>query len=337
MNAGPARVLAGIDLGTLTCRLLIATVTADGALTERYSDRRVLRLGEGFALHRRLSQAAITRVIAALRDWRRELEAFGVERDSAVATSAVREASNREEFLQRARLEAGFEVEVLTGEEEARRTMLGIRSGLPTRLGTVLGLDIGGGSTEFILHRSEGSARDASQVHSRVYSRVYSRVFSMDVGVVRLTEELFAHDPPGPEELGAARDSIQAGADQAKRHLGERGEVTLVGTAGTVTTLAAMAQGLPEYDSARIHNYVLSLSTICELEDALVRRSTVQRRGMPGLEPGREDVILAGTLILRGIMEAFGLSTCLVSDLGLREGIVLHLAQQIRSGVSGPR
>ncbi len=333
MNAGPATVLAGIDLGTLTCRLLIATVTADGALTDRYSDRRVLRLGEGFALHRRLSQAAITRVIAALRDWRRELEAFGVERDSAVATSAVREASNREEFLQRARLEVGFEVEVLTGEEEARRTMLGIRSGLPTRPGPVLGLDIGGGSTEFILHRSEGSARDASQVHSRVYSRV----FSMDVGVVRLTEELFAHDPPGPEELGAARESIQAGADRAKRHLDEPGEVTLVGTAGTVTTLAAMAQRLPEYDSARIHNYVLSLSTICELEDALVRRSTVQRRGMPGLEPGREDVILAGTLILRGIMEVFGLSTCLVSDLGLREGIVLHLAQQmgLGSGVSG--
>ena len=313
MQAGSGRVLAGIDLGTLTCRLLVARVAGDGALTELHSDRRVLRLGEGFALNRRLSQAAMTRVIEVLQDWHRGLANFGVEHVAAVATSAVREAENREEFLQRARGEAGLEVDVLTGEEEARRTMLGIRSGLPARLGAVLGFDIGGGSTEFMLHRSDGSAR----------------IHSLELGVVRLTEEFLAHDPPLSEELKRARDSIHAGAGRAKRSLGDLGEVTLVGTAGTITTLAAMAQRLATYEAARIHNFVLALSTIRDLEGELLGRSTVQRRGLPGLEPGREDVIVAGTLILRGVMEAFGLTTCLVSDLGLREGIVLHLAQQM--------
>ena len=129
MKQTEGRVLAGIDIGTLTCRLLVAKVSGDGVLTELQAERKVLRLGEGFAHSHRLGQVAMSRVIETLRGWRQVIEGLSVEGEVAVATSAVREAVNRQEFLQLARMEAGFDVEVLGGEEEARRTMLGIRSG----------------------------------------------------------------------------------------------------------------------------------------------------------------------------------------------------------------
>lgn len=306
-------VLAGVDIGTLTCRLLVARVD-DERLTELHSERRVLRLGEGLDGERQLRHDAMSRVIGTLRNWRDIIANHRVDGEVAVATSAVREATNRDEFLAGAKREAGFDVEVISGEEEARRTMVGIRSGLPPAVSTVLGLDIGGGSTEFILDRPGQPLV----------------IRSIKLGVVRLTERLLAKDPPSGEELHAARRLITTSTEEVLPVLGELRDARLVGTAGTITTLAAMALKLPAYEGARIHNHRLDLETITRLEEDLLSRTKAERRGLPGLERGREDVIVAGTLMLKGIMARLGFRDCLVSDLGLREGIVLDLASRLR-------
>lgn len=306
-------VLAGVDIGTLTCRLLIARASESGRLTELHSDRRIVRLGEGVDHSRRLRPEAMDRVISTLLEWRKVIATYQVDGQIAVATSAVRDAQNRDEFLGRVKREVGFEVELISGEEEARRTMLGIRSGLPDGISSILGLDIGGGSTEFILDRP-GSG---------------SIVRSIDIGVVRLTERMLLHDPPTERELQAAGEAIRNETEQVRELLGNLSGATFVGTAGTITTLAAMAQQLPVYEPARIHNYGLKLATVQKLEQALLSRTKAQRRGMPGLEVGREDVIVAGVLILRTVMETLSYSDCLVSDLGLREGALIDLARRI--------
>ena len=308
-------LLAGIDIGTLTCRLLIGRVSDDGRLTEVHSDRRILRLGEGVDRDHLLRPAAIARVVETLRDWRTVINSHHVDAQNAVATSAVRNARNREEFLGRVMQEVGFAVEVISGEEEARRTLLGIRSGLPAGVTNILGLDIGGGSTEFILDRPGR----APVMHS------------IEIGVVRLTERLLTSDPPTADQIQSARELIQKETEQIRTMFGELGAATFIGTAGSITTLAAMAQKLSTYEPVRIHNYKLSLDTIRELEREVLSKTIAQRREMPGLEAGREDVVVAGTLILRGAMETLGFSEGLVSDVGLREGILLDLAQRLQS------
>ncbi|MBX9659911.1 MAG: Ppx/GppA family phosphatase [Nitrospiraceae bacterium] len=310
----PPRRLAGIDIGTLTCRLLIADLSPNIPLKELRSERRILRLGEGVDQNKRLSQAAMDRVIQCLREWRAVIETYRVDGCTAVATSAVRDAANRAEFLDRVKREAGLDVEVITGDEEARRTLLGIRSGLPPGVTDMLALDIGGGSTEFILDRP-GQA---------------PVVRSIDIGVVRLCERLLHHDPPTREEVQQARDWIARETKSAVEVMMGYAAATFVGTAGTVTALAAMAQKLPSYDPARIHNYRLPLATVQELERTLLSRKKADRVGLPGLEKNREEVIAAGAIIIRTVMETLGMSVVLVSDLGLREGVLIDLARWTR-------
>lgn len=304
------RRLAGIDIGTLTCRLLIADVSPTGPVKERCAERRILRLGEGVDQTKRLKREAMDRVLKCLREWRRVIDGYFVQQWTAVATSAVRDAENRQEFVERVKTEAGLDIEILTGEEEARRTMLGIRSGLPAGMTDVLALDIGGGSTEFIL-AVQGQRPD---------------VRSINLGVVRLTERLLLHDPPTREEIAQARVWIRSETTKVLRAIPPRTGLTFVGTAGTITSLAAMAQRLPAYEPARIHNYRLALETITGLEDQLLSQSKAARVGMPGLEKNREDVIAAGAIILRTVMDTLGEQECLVSDLGLREGVLIELA-----------
>ena len=306
--------LAGVDIGTLTCRLLIADLPIDGKLVEVRSERRILRLGEGVDQTKQLSLAAMDRVIQCLREWRELIDAAHVDATVVVATSAVRDAGNRDEFLERVGFEADFDVEVITGDEEARRTLLGIRSGLPDGVTDILALDIGGGSTEFILDRP---GQDPV-------------VRSIDVGVVRLCERLLQHDPPTDEEVCQAREWVARETRAAVADMGHYQPATFVGTAGTITSLAAMAQKLPTYEPARIHNYQLQLSTIQELEQILLSRKKADRAGLPGLEKGREEVIAAGAIIIREVMEALGMSAVLVSDLGLREGVLIDLAKRSR-------
>jgi exopolyphosphatase/guanosine-5'-triphosphate,3'-diphosphate pyrophosphatase len=306
-------LLAGIDIGTLTCRLLIGQVSGDGKLTEVHADRKILRLGEGVDRDGLLRPAAMARVIETLRDWRAVINRYHVDAQIAVATSAVRQARNREEFLGRVKQEVGFEVEVISGEEEARRTLLGIRSGLPAGVTSILGLDIGGGSTEFMLDRP-GQA---------------PVIRSIEIGVVRLTERLLTSDPPSNDQVQAARELILKETAQIAPALGNLAGTTFIGTAGSITTLAAMAQQLTTYEPIRIHNYRLSLDTVRGLEREILARTKAQRRAMPGLEAGREDVVVAGTLILRGVMETLGFTEGLVSDVGLREGVLIDLAARL--------
>lgn len=307
------RRFAGIDIGTLTCRLLIADLASGHSLKELRSERRVLRLGEGVDQTKRLSSAAMDRVIACLQEWRDVVNGYHVEASSVVATSAVRDSTNRDEFLERAKRESGFDVEVISGEEEARRTLLGIRSGLPVGVTEILALDIGGGSTEFILDRCG--------------QKPITR--SIDIGVVRLCERVLHHDPPTAQELQQAREWVSRETRSAVADMGDYRQATFVGTAGTITSLAAMAQRLPTYEPARIHNYRLRLETIRELERMLLSRTKAERVGLPGLEKNREEVIAAGAIIIQTIMETLGRQECLVSDLGLREGVLIDLAIRI--------
>jgi exopolyphosphatase/guanosine-5'-triphosphate,3'-diphosphate pyrophosphatase len=260
--------------------------------------------------HKWLAPQAMDRVVATLKEWRTQTAKYDLDALVVVATSAVRESSNRQEFLTRVKQETGWDVEVLTGEEEARRTLLGIHVGLPKNMDDFLGLDIGGGSTECILDRKGQSPK----------------VVSLDLGVVRLLERVFPHDPPTTQDIANAEACIDEQLNTMKQAFGELPNIPLVGTAGTVTTLAAMAQSLNQYDRTRVHNYELTFSTIKNLEKALIEKPGSERLTMPGLEPGREFVIVAGTIILRRLMEIFRFETCLVSDYGLREGILVDLA-----------
>jgi exopolyphosphatase/guanosine-5'-triphosphate,3'-diphosphate pyrophosphatase len=306
--------LAGVDIGTLTCRLLIADLQPGGRLTEVQSERRILRLGEGVDQTKQLSVVAMDRVLNCLKEWREMIDASHVDAAAAVATSAVRDAENRDEFLDRVKREAGFEVELISGEEEAMRTMLGIRSGLPHGVTYVLALDIGGGSTEFILDRPGQPPI----------------VRSIDIGVVRLCERLLHRDPPTDGEVQQAREWVARETIAAVAGIGNYQTATFVGTAGTITNLATMAQKLPAYEPARIHNFTLQLSTIQTLEQTLLSRNKADRVGLPGLEKGREEVIAAGAIIIRTVMETLGMSSVLVSDLGLREGVLIDLATRTR-------
>jgi exopolyphosphatase/guanosine-5'-triphosphate,3'-diphosphate pyrophosphatase len=185
---------------------------------------------------------------------------------------------------------------------------------LPVGVTDVLALDIGGGSTEFILDRPGQNPV----------------VRSMDIGVVRLCERLLHHDPPTDEEIRQAREWVARETQAAAADMGNYQTATFVGTAGTITSLAAMAQKLPIYEPARIHNYQLQLGTIQEIEHTLLSRKKTDRAGLPGLEKGREEVIAAGAIIIRTIMETLGMTSVLVSDLGLREGVLIALATRTR-------
>ncbi|HNI68762.1 MAG TPA: Ppx/GppA phosphatase family protein [Nitrospira sp.] len=307
------RILAGIDIGTLTCRLLIAELAPSGTLRELRSDRRILRLGQGVDRDRMLRGDAMARVAETLKEWCTLMEGYQLDASIAVATSAVRDAGNREEFVRLIHRQTGLEIEILSGEEEARRTILGIRSGLPAGVSDVLALDIGGGSTEFILDRPGQTPM----------------MRSVDIGVVRLCERLLRHDPPTSEEIHQAREWVRAETVTAVGEMTLPVGLTFVGTAGTITSLAAMAQQLPTYEPARIHNYRLARSVVEELESTLLARTKSERVGLPGLEANREEVIAAGAIILRTVMETVKIPSLLVSDLGLREGVLLDLATRL--------
>lgn len=307
------RILAGIDIGTLTCRLLIAELAPSGTLRELRSDRRILRLGQGVDRDRMLRGDAMARVAETLKEWCTLMEGYQLDASIAVATSAVRDAGNREEFVRLIHRQTGLEIQILSGEEEARRTILGIRSGLPAGVSDVLALDIGGGSTEFILDRPGQTPM----------------MRSVDIGVVRLCERLLRHDPPTSEEIHQAREWVRAETVTAVGEMTLPVGLTFVGTAGTITSLAAMAQQLPTYEPARIHNYRLARTVVEELESTLLARTKSERVGLPGLEANREEVIAAGAIILRTVMETVRIPSLLVSDLGLREGVLLDLATRL--------
>lgn len=282
-----------------------------GGLERRpvYHTQAITRLGEGLAVTGRLGEAAMTRTIAVVADFCERAKAHGAQEILIVATSAVRDAPNRQAFVDRVRQVTGHPVRVVPGEEEAQLTLLGILDGLP-RLGGAFALfDIGGGSTEFILARE----------------RRFVAAVSLPLGVVPLAERYMTAGPVDwaryAEMEGGIRSRLRAGLSGFAA--GPRPEL-LVGTAGTVTTLAALDLELQAYDPERVQGHVLPRSRIERLLRRLGALPVAARAALPCLEPGRADLIVPGIAICLAAMDHFEMSSVSVSDFGLREGILIQ-------------
>lgn len=267
------------------------------------------RLGEGLATTGRLGEPAMTRTIAVVADFCRRAEAQGAREIVIVATSAVREAPNREEFLDRVERAVGHSVEVVPGEEEARLALLGVLDGLPDLSGPFVVFDVGGGSTEFVWARAR---------------RVAAAV-SLPLGVVPLAERYATAGPVDWSRYAEMEEAIRSHLGAGLRGFAAASRpVHLVGTAGTVTTLAALDQELRVYDPERVQGYVLERTRIERLLKRLGELSVAARATLPCLEPGRADLIIPGTAICLAAMEHFEASAITVSDAGLREGILIR-------------
>jgi exopolyphosphatase / guanosine-5'-triphosphate,3'-diphosphate pyrophosphatase len=288
--------VAAIDLGTNTTRLLVGNVV-DGRVDPLVRRSTITRLGEGVDTRRRLLPLPIARVRNCLSDYRRELESLGAERALLVATSAVRDAENGEAFLGEIEWSYGFTTRLLSGEDEADLTRQGVGE---VGGGTVI-VDVGGGSTELV--------SSANRV-------------STNLGSVRLTERFLGSDPPTAEELAEVGDAIRA-------VLAEHALSATygVGVAGTVTSLAALDLGLPEHDSNLVHGHLLSRDAVRAQLDRLAALPLAARRQVPGLEPERAPVIVAGAAILLEAMRYLGLREIAVSERDLLDGAALEAAK----------
>jgi exopolyphosphatase/guanosine-5'-triphosphate,3'-diphosphate pyrophosphatase len=314
--------VAAIDCGTNSIRLLIADVTGD-RLTDVARRLELVRLGEGVDRTGRLAPEAIERTRLALLGYAAEIAELGIERVRMVATSASRDASNADDFRTMVRSVLGVEPEVISGDEEARLSFTGAVNGL-TAEGPYLVVDIGGGSTEFVV----GSGSDGSSGavrRSRLGGSVDAAI-SMDIGCVRMTERHLRSDPPTGDEIAAAEKDITAAVDTALATVPGRSARTLVGLAGSVTTVTALALDLPRYDASRIHHTRVSLDDVRRVTGDLLAMTVSQRRQLPVMHPGRADVIGAGALILRIIMERAGMATVVASEHDILDGIAYGLA-----------
>lgn len=319
-------ILAGIDIGTNTVRLLVADAGGSGGFREISSGRIITRLGEGLDRAAFLSPEACARSLAAIAEFTSQARLQKASMISAIGTSALRNASNRAEFIRSVLEATGVAVQVISGREEARLTVRGVLAAIRGQhehvlQGAAAVIDIGGGSTE-VIHIEEGrTVREAS----------------LPLGAVYLTERHIHHDPPEAPEIDAVRSAVRAELDKVQGPPGSRFPGALVGTAGTITTLAAMDQELVQYDPDRINGYVLGRTAVDGLIRSLSTLTLAERRRIKGLEQGREDIVLAGALVLEGIMDRMGASSLVVSDWGLREGIIFDMAESIpaEKGASG--
>jgi exopolyphosphatase/guanosine-5'-triphosphate,3'-diphosphate pyrophosphatase len=294
--------VAAVDLGTNSTRLLVADVSG-GELEEVSRRLTITRLGEGVDGRRRLLPVPIARVRNCLADYRRELEGLGAERTLAIATSAVRDAENGEAFLGEIEWSYGFTTRLLTGTEEAALMVRGVAAGR-TALDDVLVVDIGGGSTELV-HVVDGAVAAAT---------------SLDVGCVRITERFLASDPPTRPELAAAGAYVRS----LLPDLEVRGAI---GVAGTVTTLATLDLGDAEYDPARTHGHRIPSASVDEQLERLATMTLGERLEVPGIEPGRAPVIVAGVVVLREVMGAYGIDAIEASERDILHGAALAAAE----------
>ena len=297
--------LAAIDVGTNSVRLLVAEPSGvDGGFTIVERLMRITRLGQGVGASGRLADDAVSRTLDVLREYRSVMDASDVPAGMVriTATSAARDASNRDDFFGPAEAIVGAPVELLSGEEEGRLSYLGATADLDPALGPFLVVDIGGGSTEF-------SVEDGSM--------------SVDVGCVRLTELYLEHDPPRPEELHACISVTAEWVKDVVRELPVVAEAkTFVGLAGTVTTAAAVEQGLAAYDRDAIHGFVLTREAAEDVFRTLATEARADRIHNPGLEEARADVIVGGLCVLVAIFRELGLDECLVSEADILDGLI---------------
>ena len=320
--------LAAIDLGTNTVRLLVGEPDGAGGFRPVFAAQEITRLGQGLLPDRELKPEPIRRSLAVLNRFRQAAESHAATEIAAVGTSALREAKNREAFLDQARRETGLRVRVVSGEEEARLTLLGVLAAVPVGRGPWLLMDIGGGSTEFLL-------ADGAEVRATV---------STGLGVVKLTEAHLKADPPLPGDLAVVRDVVASRVAHVRtRDLPGLASATLhpglafVGTAGTVTSLAAIDLALDPYDPERVNGHRLTRDRVATLCGELASLPLARRRQVPGLEPARADVIVAGAMVCLGALEGLGFPDLTVSDGGLREGILLDLLHRSAAEPSSPQ
>ncbi|MGY5122832.1 Ppx/GppA phosphatase family protein [Streptomyces sp. 900105755] len=310
--------VAAIDCGTNSIRLLVADADPEtGELVDLNRRMVIVRLGQGVDRTGRLAPEALQRTFAACREYAAVIKEYGAERLRFAATSASRDAENRDEFVRGVLDILGVEPEVISGDQEAEFSFTGATRELAGREDLArpfLVVDIGGGSTEFVV----------GDVHVRAAR-------SVDVGCVRMTERHLVHEghvsnPPTEAETAAMRADIERALDLAEETVPLREARTLVGLAGSVTTLSAIHQDLPAYDSAAIHHSRIPYARVREITEWLLRSTHAERAAIPSMHPGRVDVIGAGALVLQSIMERVGAEEVVVSEHDILDGIAWSVA-----------
>ncbi|MCS4534986.1 Ppx/GppA phosphatase family protein [Corynebacterium sp. HS2168-gen11] len=309
---------AAIDCGTNSLRLLIVEVI-DGRLHELERRMEVVRLGQSVDATGMFDPAALQRCQQVLRNYVDRMHELDVRRVRMVATSATRDAANRDEFFQLTadllgEIEAGVQAEVISGEEEAQLSFLGASLDLPDTTDEVCVIDLGGGSTEFIVGKRSGEIAGA---------------YSTQMGCVRVTERFLQHDPPLPAEISAVQHYVAQQIELAQQHVPLCAARTVVGCAGTFTTFAALALQLAEYDPTEIHNARISVAQLRELALAQIRLTEAQRGAQPVMHPGRADVFAGGALVVLGILDALEqcgpLESIVISEKDILDGIIACL------------
>lgn len=297
--------IAVIDIGTNTVLLLVAHIDASGAITPLACEQRVPRLGKDVDDRKNLDPESMQRVVNVLSGYRDLIGQFDVVATVVAGTSAVRDARNKEEFAFLINQQTGFDLEVLSGNDEALLTYRGGISGIPSvHHATVV--DIGGGSTEV-------SAGTGTTITRRT---------SIDVGSVRLTERYFRHDPPSAAELRQAETALASGLEEIREF--HRQDAVLIGVAGTATSLAILDQGLKEFSIDAVSGYRLQRTCVERLCATLETMNAAEILALSAVMEGRSDVMIAGAMILRGIMQTFGTAEILVSERGVRYGLALR-------------
>lgn len=301
--------VAAVDIGTNSIRLLVGHADADGGLV--VNDRRmtITRLGEGVDATGRLAEGAMHRTLDVLAGYAESWRARGIDRVRVTATSAARDAVNAAEFTDAVQRLAGVSPEVLSGMAEAELAFLGATAALPGEHPDPYAvLDIGGGSTEMV--RGSDRAQAAT---------------SRQIGSVRLAERFLHHDVPTSMELSAAREVVDAELAEVAREVDPGSARTLVGTAGTVTTVAALHLDLPAYLPERIHGTVLPAAAVHDWAGRLAAMPAESRAALPPMAPGREDVVHAGALILSRVVDTFGFDHVVVSEADILDGLARSL------------
>ncbi len=326
---GPARArVAAIDCGTNSLRLLVADVDpAAGRLTDVDRRMEIVRLGQGVDATGRLAPEALDRTLHALAGYAKIIKAASVDAVRMVATSATRDAANAADFVRGVEGVLGVPPEVLSGQDEAYLSFTGATAELTTPGGLAaapggpyLVVDIGGGSTEFVLGDGQPPGHPAA--------RTGLSALSVDIGCVRLTERHLHGDPPSRTEIAAAAADIEAALDAVAAAMPAATARTLVGLAGSVTTVAGLALGLAEYDPGRIHHARASAAQVAEQTGRLLGQTRAQRAALGVMHPGRVDVIGGGAMVLDHVMRRFGFAGVLVSEHDILDGIAWALAAE---------
>jgi exopolyphosphatase/guanosine-5'-triphosphate,3'-diphosphate pyrophosphatase len=306
----PARRVAAIDLGTNSIRLLVSRFSdGEDGPTELARDMVITRIGQGVDRTGHLAPGPLRRTLRVLERYCRRARSLGAERIHLAATSAVRDASNRDELSDAVERLTGEPMEVLSGAEEAALSFLGATRGLQAP-SPYLVLDIGGGSTEFVLGDREPTASVSAQV-----------------GSVRLTERYVHTDPPSFKELDRLELAVTSVLTQVEDRVPVVDANTLVCVAGTATTVQGIALGLPEYDPEQLHRSILSRADAERVFRLLADMTTDERRRIPVMAPGREDVIPAGAAILFSVMKRWGFAEALVSETDILDGIAYRMVE----------